>query len=83
MKVFISGGFGQVGSHIAERHLARGDEVLSIDNLATGRPEHLPAQERLTLVEGSIADKALVDQLVGGLQARRGGPHRGLLQGPR
>ncbi len=65
MKVFISGGFGQVGSHIAERHLARGDEVLSIDNLATGRPEHLPAQERLTLVEGSIADKALVDQLVG------------------
>ena len=33
MRAFISGGCGQVGSHIAEILLARGDEVLSIDNL--------------------------------------------------
>lgn len=64
MKAFISGGCGQVGSHIAEILLARGDEVLSIDNFATGRPEHLPNQNHLTQVEGSIADKELVDQLV-------------------
>ncbi len=66
MKAFITGGCGQVGSHVAEMLLARGDEVMAIDNLATGRPEHLPAgQKGLTLVEGSIADKALIDQLIG------------------
>ena len=64
MKAFITGGCGQIGSHVAELLLARGDEVLSIDNFATGRPEHLPPQTGLTLVEGSIADKALVQQLV-------------------
>ena len=37
MKVMITGGLGQIGSHIAEMMLDRGDEVLVIDNLATGR----------------------------------------------
>ena len=63
MKALISGACGQVGSHVAEMLLARGDEVLGIDNFATGRREHLPTQPRLKLVEGSIADRALVDRL--------------------
>ena len=65
MKAFVTGGCGQVGSHIAELLLARGDEVLAIDNFATGRPEHLPSQERLTLMEGTIADPELIGRLVG------------------
>ena len=65
MKIFITGGLGQVGSHIGELLLARGDEVLVIDNLATGRREHLTEHPRLTVVEGTIADKAMVDGLVG------------------
>lgn len=65
MKAFITGGCGQIGSHVAELLLARGDEVMSIDNFATGRPEHLPPQERLTLIEGSIADSELVQKLIG------------------
>ncbi|MEM8744620.1 MAG: NAD-dependent epimerase/dehydratase family protein [Pseudomonadota bacterium] len=66
MKVFITGGCGQIGSHVAELHLARGDEILAIDNFETGRRIHLPeADDRLTFVEGSIADPVLVDQLVG------------------
>ena len=65
MRVFITGGLGQVGSHVAELLLERGDEVLVIDNLATGRREHLAAHPRLTVVEGTIADKAVVDGLVG------------------
>jgi len=64
MKVFITGGCGQVGSHVAELLLARGDEILAIDNFATGRPEHLPAQARVTMVEGSIADPELIDRLM-------------------
>ena len=64
MKVFISGGCGQVGSHVAELFLARGDQVMAIDNFETGRRIHLPEQEKnLTFVEGSIADKPLVDKL--------------------
>lgn len=63
MKVLITGGCGQVGSHIAEMLLARGDEVLAIDNFATGRPEHLPPQKNLTLVTGSIADLPLMEKL--------------------
>ena len=62
MKILISGGCGQVGSHVAELFLARGDSVLSIDNLVTGRPEHLPLQSGLTLVEGGIENRELVDR---------------------
>lgn len=64
MKALITGGCGQVGSHVAELLLARGDEVLALDDLTTGRREHLPDRaEGLTVVNGSIADKALVDRL--------------------
>jgi UDP-glucose 4-epimerase len=65
MRAFISGGCGQIGSHIAELLLERGDTVLAIDNLATGRLEHLVPQQRLTFVEGSIADRPLVVTLIG------------------
>lgn len=66
MKVFVTGGCGQVGSHVAEMALERGDEVVAIDDLSTGRRVHLPeSHERLTFVEGSIADKTLIDRLIG------------------
>lgn len=65
MKIFVTGGAGLIGSHIIERLLARGDEVLTLDNFATGRRDNLAPHPRLTLVEGSIADKALVDRLIG------------------
>ena len=64
MKVLLTGGCGQVGSHVVERLLANGDEVLAIDNFDTGRREHLPESAKgLTMVTGSIADKALMDGL--------------------
>ena len=65
MKIFITGGLGQVGSHVAELLLERGDQVIVIDNLATGRREHLAGHPRLIVVEGTIADKGIVDSLVG------------------
>lgn len=63
MKVFITGGSGQVGSTVADILLARGDTVLSIDNFATGRRDNLHDHPNLTQVEGSIADPALMEQL--------------------
>ena len=64
MKVFITGGCGQVGSHVSEMLLERGDSVVAIDNFATGRPEHLSEQDRLTMITGSIADRDLVNSIV-------------------
>ena len=63
MKTLITGGAGFIGSHIAERLLARGDEVLVIDNYATGRRDNLEPQKGLTVVEGTIADGTLVKKL--------------------
>jgi nucleoside-diphosphate-sugar epimerase len=63
MKVFITGGCGQIGSHIAEMLLERGDQVMAIDNLATGRREHLVDHPNLTVIIDSIANKELIDKL--------------------
>lgn len=63
MKILITGGLGQIGSHVAEMMLDRGDQVLVIDNLATGREEHLAHHENLKVVIGSIANRELVNQL--------------------
>lgn len=63
MKILITGGAGFIGSHIADRLLARGDEVLVIDNFATGRRDNLTPNPKLTLVEGTITDSGLVTDL--------------------
>lgn len=65
MKVLVTGGLGQIGSHVVEMFLARGDEVIAIDNLATGRREHLEEHPKLRVVIDTIADRKLVDELVG------------------
>ncbi|GAB4227034.1 MAG: NAD-dependent epimerase/dehydratase family protein [Methyloligellaceae bacterium] len=64
MKVFITGGAGQVGSTVAELLLERGDEVLSIDDFSTGRRDNLRDHPKLRQVEGTITDEALIDELM-------------------
>ena len=64
MKVLITGGLGQIGSHIAELLLERGDEVVVIDNLETGRKEHLPPQDNLTIHIETIANREKVFSIV-------------------
>jgi len=41
MHVLITGGAGFIGSHIVERHLNQGDQVVIVDNLSTGSQENL------------------------------------------
>lgn len=65
MKVLISGVAGQVGSHVADALLARGDQVLGIDNFATGRHINLPSDRAFEFIEGTIADTDLVRRAVG------------------
>jgi UDP-glucose 4-epimerase len=68
MKVFVTGGSGQIGSTVIDRLLARGDAVLAIDNFATGRRDNLAPHPRLHLVEDSIVSAAVVDELVAGFR---------------
>src|SRR6201986_1927283 len=60
MRVLINGIAGSLGSNVAERLLARGDDILGIDNFATGSAGAVPKQGAMHFVEGSIADAAFV-----------------------
>jgi nucleoside-diphosphate-sugar epimerase len=64
-KVIVTGGLGQIGSHVVEMLLERGDHVIAIDNLATGRREHLQDHPNLQVVIDTIANRELVNDLVG------------------
>lgn len=63
MKVFITGGAGFIGSHLADRLLERGDRIFVIDNYATGRRDNLSPHPNLTVIEGTIADAQLTQKL--------------------
>ncbi|MER5326615.1 NAD-dependent epimerase/dehydratase family protein [Streptosporangium roseum] len=63
----ITGGSGFVGSHLADALLARGDSVVILDNLSTGRLTnlaHAAGNPRLRIVHGSVLDELMVDELV-------------------
>ncbi|MBR1156998.1 NAD-dependent epimerase/dehydratase family protein [Bradyrhizobium sp. JYMT SZCCT0428] len=62
MRILLTGGAGCLGSNLIEHWLPQGHEILVIDNFATGKREVVPPLQRLTVVEGSIADRALVDR---------------------
>lgn len=62
MKVLITGGAGFIGSHLADRLLGRGDEILVIDNYSTGRMDNLTPHPNLEVVEGTIADADLIQR---------------------
>lgn len=57
MRVVVSGGAGFVGSHLCDVLVARGDEVICVDNLATGTVDniaHLLEGDRLSFLEADI-----------------------------
>lgn len=66
----ITGGAGFIGSHLADALVARGDEVIILDDLSTGRREnvaHLLETGRAALVEGSTSEQRLVGELMRGV----------------
>lgn len=72
MRVLITGGAGFIGSHVADSLVERGDEVVIVDDLSTGRRaniQHLLDANRVELVEGSVLDSGLVTEVFDGADA--------------
>jgi UDP-glucose 4-epimerase len=65
MRVFITGGAGFIGSHLADALIARGDSVTILDNLSTGTLKNLSGvAEKIEFTEGDIRDQTLVEKLM-------------------
>ena len=64
MRVLIAGGAGFIGSHLADALLARGDEVIAVDNFISGRPQniaHLIDHVRFLFLEQDVTEQLFID----------------------
>jgi dTDP-glucose 4,6-dehydratase len=64
MRTVITGGAGFIGSHLCERFLGRGDEVVCVDNLITGSPaniDHLRRNPRFTFIHHDVSHPLELD----------------------
>ena len=64
MRTLITGGAGFIGSHLCDRFLSEGHEVIAVDNFITGRPEnvaHLMGHPRFRLIELDVTNFIFVD----------------------
>jgi UDP-glucose 4-epimerase len=66
VKALVTGGSGFIGSHLVDALLERGDEVVALDNLSTGRRENLAAaiERGAKLVVEDIRDAETTGSLV-------------------
>jgi UDP-glucose 4-epimerase len=72
MRVLVTGGAGYIGSHLVDALVARGDHVLVVDNLSTGRFEnvrHLQGHSCFQLINDSILNEPLLERLVPAVDA--------------
>ncbi len=64
MRVLITGAAGFLGSHLCERFLAEGHEVVAMDNFLTGRPEniaHLIGRPAFRFIRHDVTEFVYVD----------------------
>jgi dTDP-glucose 4,6-dehydratase len=64
MRTVITGGAGFIGSHLCERFLQRGDEVVCVDNLITGATEnieHLRRNPRFAFIHHDVSHPLELD----------------------
>jgi UDP-glucose 4-epimerase len=62
MHYLITGGAGFIGSHLTERLLAQGHRVSVLDDLSTGKKEHIPAS--VDFIQGDTTTPGIFDKLV-------------------
>ncbi|MCE5280406.1 MAG: SDR family oxidoreductase [Planctomycetaceae bacterium] len=69
-KYLVTGGAGFIGCNLTRYLLAKGHEVVVLDNFLTGKRENLiDVVDRIDLIEGDIRDRAAVDKAVAGCAA--------------
>lgn len=67
-RVLVTGGAGFIGSHIAAALADRGDTVVVLDNLSTGRKQNLEHLEgRIRFVHGELQHRAAVEEAIEGV----------------
>lgn len=67
MKILVTGGAGFIGSHVAERFLTDGWDVVVLDNLSTGLEKNVP--QGVELVLGDANDSGILNKIVPGCHA--------------
>lgn len=67
MKALVTGGAGFIGSHIVDRLLQDGHQVIVLDDFSTGHRENLAENEKLQIVEGDIRDFNNVNKCMQGV----------------
>ncbi len=68
-RVCVTGGAGFIGSNLADALIARGVEVVCVDNFRTGRREFLAEladHHAFRLVEGDVLDRAVMEEAIAG-----------------
>jgi UDP-glucose 4-epimerase len=64
MRVFITGGAGFIGSHLADHYVSAGHTVTLLDNFSTGSKSNIAHLEgKVTSIDGDIRNVELIDQL--------------------
>jgi len=64
MRILITGGAGLIGSHLCDYFVARGDEVIAMDNFITGSPDniaHLQGNPRFTLIRQDVTEHIRIE----------------------
>jgi UDP-glucose 4-epimerase len=65
VKYLITGGAGFIGSHLVEKLITRGDQVIVFDDLSTGSASNLSGiKNKIKFEQGNILDKTAIDKLV-------------------
>ena len=64
MRVFITGGAGFIGSHLADHYVNAGHQVTLLDNFSTGSKSNIAhLDEKVTTIDGDIRNVELIEQL--------------------
>lgn len=65
-RCLVTGGAGFIGSNLSRALLAAGAAVTVVDDFSTGKREHLPGAEGLTVVDGDLCSLAELPEIVAG-----------------